>query len=142
MIFSSDALKLDAAQVVDQITATIREQVFRQVKRKGVVLGLSGGIDSSVVAALSVRALGNYRVFGLLMPERESLGESLIMGRRIADCLQITTIVEDITPVLEAARCYQRRDEMIRRLIPQYGEGYKCKIVLPALSEQKEYRIF
>src|SRR3990172_10789440 len=138
----AEALKLDAARAADQITAAIREQVLKDLRRKGVVVGLSGGIDSSVVAALSARALGKDRVLALLMPERESSGESLTLGNLVADVLGIDKLVEDVTPILEAAGCYPRRDDMIRTVIPEYGFGYKSKIVLPGLMEQNGYRIF
>lgn len=141
-VFSVDLLKLDAAGVVDRITAAIREQVLKDLKRKGAVLGLSGGIDSSVVAALSARALGKDRVLALLMPERESSEDSLTLGHLVADHLGIKTIVEDITPILEAAGSYRRRNEMIRSVIPEYGPDYKCKIVLPGLLDGESYRIF
>jgi len=142
MIFSTDLLRLDAAPTVDHITTAIREQLFKQLRRKGIVLGLSGGIDSSVVAALAARALGKDRVLALLMPERESSEDSLILGRLVAERLGINALVEDITAVLEGVGCYRRRDDMIQRVVPEYGAGYKCKIVLPSLSEQKDYRVF
>ncbi len=142
MTFSADVLKLDAALTVDRITTTIRDQVLKDLRRKGVVVGLSGGIDSSVVAALGARALGKDRVLALLMPERESSGDSLTLGRSVADHLGINSITEDITPILEGTGAYRRRDEMIRIVIPEYGPGYKCKIVLPGVTEQKGYRIF
>ena len=141
-VFSADLLKLDVAGAVDRITAAIREQVLKDLRRKGAVLGLSGGIDSSVVAALCARALGQDRVLALLMPERESSGDSLSLGRFVADHLGIATILEDITPLLEVAGCYRRRDEMIRKVIPEYGPDYKCKIVLPGLLDGESYRIF
>lgn len=141
-VFSADLLKLDVAGAVDRITAAIREQVLKDLRRKGAVLGLSGGIDSSVVAALCARALGKDRVLALLMPERESSGDSLSLGRFVADHLGIATILEDITPLLEVAGCYRRRDEMIRKVIPEYGPDYKCKIVLPGLLDGESYRIF
>jgi NAD+ synthase len=106
------------------------------------VIGLSGGIDSSVVAALSARALGEDRTLALLMPERESSDDSLALGQLVADKLQIRTVIEDITPILEAAGCYRRRDEMIRALIPEYGPGWKSKIVLPGKQEHDGYNIF
>ena len=137
----SDLLKLDAERSVNQITSAIRSQVFQDLRRRGAVAGLSGGIDSSVVTALSARSLGKERVVALLMPERESSEESLALGRLLADQLGIQAIVEDITPILEASGCYRRRDEMIRSVIPEYGPDYKCKIVLPDLSENT-YRIF
>jgi NAD+ synthase len=140
--WSAEALKLDAGRAVDQITAAIREQALKDLRRKGVVVGLSGGIDSSVVTALSARALGKERVLALLMPERESSAESLTLGNLLADELGINKAVEDITPILETAGCYRRRDDMIRTVIPEYGFGYKSKIVLPGLMEQNGYRIF
>jgi len=141
-VFSADILKLDAAMVVDQIVSAIRTLVLKDLRRKGAVLGLSGGIDSSVVAALSVRALGAARVLGLLMPERDSSEDSLILGRFVGDHLGIKTMVEDITPLLDGAGCYRRRDEMIQQVIPHYAPDYKCKIVLPGLLQQASYRLF
>ena len=136
-----DLLKLDLVRSAEQITTTLRQQVFKELRRKGAVIGLSGGIDSSVVTALSARALGNDKVLALLMPERESSDESLTLGRLLAERLGIPTYVENITPILEAAACYRRRDEMIQSVIPEYRSGYKCKIVLPDLS-QATYRLF
>ena len=141
-VFSADILKLDAAMVVDQIVSAIRTLVLKDLRRKGAVLGLSGGIDSSVVAALSVRALGAARVLGLLMPERDSSEDSLLLGRFVGDHLGIKTMVEDITPLLDGAGCYRRRDEMIQQVIPHYAPDYKCKIVLPGLLQQASYRLF
>ncbi|HEX5000514.1 MAG TPA: NAD(+) synthase [Terriglobia bacterium] len=137
----TEALKLDAAAAVEEITGILRDQVQKDLKRRGAVVGLSGGIDSSVVAALSARALGKDKVLGLMMPERESSGESLSLGALVADSLGIPTLVEDITPMLDAAGCYRRRDEMVRRIVPEYGPGYRCKIVLPSLNGST-YRVF
>lgn len=140
--FLTDSMKIDAGMETERIAASIKEAVAKQLKRKGVVLGLSGGIDSSVVAALSVRALGANRVFGLFMPEADSSGESLRLGRMVADHLGIKTALEEITPILNAAGCYQRRDDAIRTVIPEYHSAYKCKIVLPNILENKGYPVF
>ena len=140
--FSADQLKIDSYQEVERISAAIRELVFKQLRRKGVVVGLSGGIDSSVVAALSVRALGADRVFGLFMPEADSTDASLQFGQLLANSLGIRTALEEITPILEAAGCYRRRDDAIKSVIPEYQEGYKSKIVLPAILEGSRYPIF
>ena len=109
---------------------------------KAQCLVFPAGLTAVVVAALCARASGKERVLALLMPERESSENSLTLGRRVADQLGINNLVEDISPILEAAGCYRRRDEMIRTVIPEYGPEYKCKIVLPELPEQKGYRIF
>jgi NAD+ synthase len=140
--FSSAALDIDPAQETQRIVEALRSQVLRRLRRKGVVLGLSGGVDSSVAAALCVRAFGAERVLGLFMPERDSSADSLGLGRLLAERLGISTVLEDITDVLEAAGCYRRRDEAIRSVLPQYGPGYKSKIVLPDLLQGDNYRIF
>jgi len=140
--FGTEALRLDADAEIARIAAALREQVFERLRRKGVVLGLSGGIDSSVAAALCARALGAERVLALLMPERDSSAESTALGRLVAGALGIAAELEDITEVLEAAGCYRRRDESIRRVIPEYGPGYRCKIVLPELAQGSAYRLF
>jgi NAD+ synthase len=137
-----DALRIDAERVVDEIAAHIESQVRRVMRKRGVVVGLSGGIDSSVVAALSARALGASQVVGLLMPERESSSEALELGRLVAECIGIETIVEDITGVLDSAGCYARRDAALRSLIPEYGPGWKSKMVLPTVVDNDQFRLF
>lgn len=136
------ALTLDPARETERITASIRRQVGAELRRRGAVVGMSGGIDSSVVAALCVRALGPDRVLGLFMPESDSSPESLQLGRCLAEHLKIATELEDITPVLEGAGCYRRRDEAIRSVFPEYGPGYRSKIVLSGLMGGESYRVF
>jgi len=112
------------------------------LKRKGVVLGLSGGIDSSVAAALCVRALGSERVLGLFMPEAESSPDTTRLAHLLADSLRIRTVLEDISPILKAAGCYQRRDDAIRKVVPEYHDGHKCKIVLPNFLDAPTYPFY
>src|SRR5262252_3407332 len=139
---SSDVLRIDAAEVSRQIEESIRDTVLRRLRRKGVVLGLSGGVDSSVVCGLAVRALGPERVIGLFMPEADSSPESLALGRLVAETYGVRTYVEDISSTLAAAGCYRRRDDAIRMMLPQYGEGYRCKIVLPDLIDRSGYAVY
>lgn len=140
--FSADALVLDAHAEVARIAASMFDSVARRLRRKGVVVGISGGIDSSVVAALAVKALGVGRVLGLLMPEAESSPEGLELGTALAASLGIRTMVEDITPILQSTGCYARRDEAIRTVLPDYGPAHKCKIVLPSVLAGDGYRLF
>jgi NAD+ synthase len=134
-------LALDAANETDRIAGAIFEQVSRVLKRRGVVLGLSGGIDSSVAAALCVRALGAARVLGLLMPDADSAADTTRLGRCVGEGLGIRTVLEDITATLEAAGCYSRRDAAISSVVPGYGPGHKSKIVMPA-ADGDRYRTF
>jgi NAD+ synthase len=139
---SPDVLAIDAAPVAHQIETRIRESILQQLKRKGAVLGLSGGIDSSVAAALCARALGRDRVLGLLMPEADSGEDTSRLARLLADYLGIRTVTEDITSILRAAGCYRRRDEAIRLVVPEYGDGWKCKLVLPKLLDGSVYPLY
>lgn len=133
--FSKDALLLDARAEVDRIVDTLRKQVLGTLHRRGVVVGLSGGIDSSVVATLCTRAFGKDKVLGLFMPERDSSGDSLRLGRRVSAQLGIENILEDIGPAVEAVGAYRRQLEAIRTVVPDYGDGWKCKLVIePVLA--------
>ena len=135
-MFSRNVLSIDARAVVEQAEKAIAEQVLGVLRRRGAVVGMSGGIDSSVVAALCVRALGKDRVFGLLMPERDSSPDALRLGHLLAGQLGIRHAVEDITAALEGLGCYARQLEAIRTAVPEYGDGWRCKLTLPPLLER------
>jgi NAD+ synthase len=132
-MFSFAVLDIDAEATTAAIVGAIRAQVLERLRRRGVVVGLSGGIDSSVVAALAVAALGPGRVIALLMPEKDSAGESLTLGRLVAGHLGIEAVVEDITPVLAGAGCYARQAEAIRMVCPGYQDGDPFKVTLPSI---------
>ena len=133
MPFSIDSLRIDCALEADRIGDMLR-RMLRETHRKGIVLGLSGGIDSSVTAALAVRALGAARVFGIFMPEAESDAESLRLGQLLAAHLGIRSTLEDISPALIALDCYRRRNEAVASVIPEFTPEWKFKIVLPDAS--------
>jgi NAD+ synthase len=94
------------------------------------------------VAALCTHALGKDRVVALFLPEAESSGESLTLGRLLVDSLGISSVLEDLSPILQGAGCYRRRDDFIRQVVPEYGDGYKCKLTLPDLLAEDRYAIF
>ncbi|HEU4370266.1 MAG TPA: NAD(+) synthase [Methylomirabilota bacterium] len=142
LALSADVLSLDPARATERIAAAVREQVTRQLRRKGVVLGLSGGIDSSVAAALCARALGPTRVLGLLMPEADSSPDSTRLGRLVAERLGIEWVLEDVGPILTAAGCYRRRDDALRAVVPEYDARHRCKLVLPDLVATERYPVF
>ncbi|HEX9382073.1 MAG TPA: NAD(+) synthase [Gemmatimonadaceae bacterium] len=125
------ALEIDPAAVVSRIRDVLREQLATTLKRRGLVVGMSGGVDSSVCAALAVEAVGPKHVLGLFMPERESDPESLTLAKSFAEQLGIESVTEDIAPVLNGAGCYRRRNEAIRRVVPEFTDEWGCKLVLP-----------
>jgi NAD+ synthase len=134
---SGDVLRLDEAREVAAITRRLREILRMDLNRRGLVVALSGGIDSSVCVALAVKALGAKRVFGLLLPERDSSAASTRLGRELAEHLGISYEVQDIGQTLEAIGCYRWRDEAIRAVFPGYGPGWRNKIAIAGGSEGK-----
>jgi NAD+ synthase len=125
-------LAVDPGAVVEQIAAALRDQLSTALHRRGLVVAMSGGIDSSVCAALAVRAVGPARVFGLFLPERESDPSSRDLALEWATHLGIPSTTENIAPMLEAAGCYRRRNDAIRRVVPEFEDSWGCKLVLPS----------
>lgn len=124
------ALALDLTAEADRIAAEVRTLLSRTLRKRGLVVAVSGGIDSSVCAALAVRAVGAERVFALMLPERESSPESTARGRQLCEHLGVPHQVFDIAPTLEAIGCYAWRDQALRDTLPGYGPDWKQKIVI------------
>jgi NAD+ synthase len=131
MGFDRDVLKMDAAAVAEELTAALRTDILETLRRRGAVVGISGGLDSSVVLALCARALGAARVVGVMMPEQDSSPSSTDLARLVAGRLGVETVREEMTPALAGFGCYARRDEAIRRVFPEFTADYKAKIGLP-----------
>lgn len=140
--FTSAVLAIDPSKELHALESWIRKVVCNELRRKGVVVGLSGGIDSSVTAAICTRALGADRVLGLLMPEAESSAESEELGSIIAKHLGIRTVRECITPALQACGCYEKRDAAIQKVLPAYRGDWKSKIALPNMLERDRYPVY
>ena len=140
--FKKKIVNFDKKKIVEEISTKIKTLLRGPLKRRGIVLGLSGGIDSSATAALCVDAIGKDRVIGLLMPEKHSADETLGLGQRVADALNIESYNEYITPVLKAVNFYTKYDNAVRTVFPEYGEGWKSKIVLPDIINTDEYSIY
>jgi len=142
MDFHKDILKIDCKSEAERICSFIQQQL-RAIRRDGAVIGLSGGVDSAVSAAICVKALGKDKVFGLILPEKESNPVSSVYAAKQAKQLDIETETIDITPTLEAFGTYRNRDKAIREVFPEYDDGYKSKITLPAdLLSRDAYNIF
>jgi NAD+ synthase len=135
-------LAIDPEQVADEIVTALRFLIGRGMHRQGAVVGVSGGIDSSVTLALCARALGPERTVALLMPETDSDPGTIALSRGVTERFGVEPVVEEITPILEAAGCYARRDAAVRAVIPEYSPGWKFKIVLPSVVGNAGYRLF
>jgi NAD+ synthetase len=138
---ADDCLTLNCAIAAEEISQAIR-RTLATFRRRGVVVALSGGIDSSVTAALCVRAVGVSRVFALHMPDRDSAADTLPLSKCVSDHLGLDSIVEDITAILNSVGCYHRQQEAIRLVVPQYGTGWKSKVVIESALQNGGFTFF
>lgn len=130
MSFDKTVVDIDCVQATEQIQTRMRDILVRDLRRRGAIIAVSGGVDSAVCAVLAARALGSDRVFGLLLPEQDSSSDTTDKGRMVCESADIDYDIEDITPVLQALGCYRRRDDAIRCVFPEFGPGYRQKIAV------------
>lgn len=128
--FSKDCILLENVEAVaNKITNKLKQDVLHNLRRFGAAVGISGGIDSSVCMALAAKAFGNDKVLGIMMPEKDSSPESEELARELADKFEVKAIKEDLTSTLSGLKCYERRDEAVKRIFPEYDpKSYKMKI--------------
>jgi NAD+ synthase len=127
---NTTTMHIDCAAEVERICAWMVDAVGSKLHKRGVVIGLSGGVDSSVCAALAARALGKSKAFAVLMPERDSSSSSLVLGQQVAEQLGLKYQIEPIADTLESIGCYRQRDDAMRAVFPDYGPDWKSKITI------------
>ncbi len=143
MSFSKNDIRIDAAAEAERIIAGMRRVVGQELNKRGGVIGISGGIDSSLCLALSAKAFGPERVLGITMPESDSNPISAVLARKLARQYGVPYIVEDMTAALAGFGTYRRRDEAMRNVFPEYDSTYRAKIVLPsALGAKDQLNVF
>lgn len=142
--FSKEILKLENIELVcDEICQKLRLNIRTELKRRGAIVGISGGIDSSVVLALATRALGKENVVGILLPERDSSPDSLMLAQKLAHKFGVKTFVEDISQALEGFGCYKRRDEAVTNVFPDFDPIQdKAKIEIKQTISQNIPNVF
>ena len=131
MNFDRNSILINPKSEVDNIVEAIKYSVQHIFKKKGAVIGLSGGIDSSVVLYLTAMALGNEKVLGVMLPEKDSTSENITYVDKLLEKVKVECITENITDALNGFGCYRRRDEAVKEIFPEFDETYKMKIILP-----------
>jgi NAD+ synthase len=143
MIFDLNILKIDPVQELERLVKFVTDQVNINFRRKGIIVGLSGGIDSACTAAISVQAVGKEKVVGLILPEKESNPVSSEFAIKHAQQLGIEYRRIDITPTVESVASYDQRDAYIQKLVPEYKPGFKYNITLPTdLLERDSFSFY
>ena len=110
----------------------MKEAVVDQFKRDGIVIGVSGGVDSAVIATLAVEALGPDHVYGLILPEKESSPSSRELAMKLCKKLKIPFSEVPITPMLETFGIYDRKLSLMKELFPHYDPAiHTTNLFLP-----------
>ncbi len=130
-------LDINEEEVIKKVSNSLKQALQTRLRKRGLVIAISGGVDSAVSAALCVRALGAKKVFGLLLPEQDSSSDSLSLGQMVAEQLGIEFLTQNIAPTLEAIGCYQWRDDAMRATFPDYRPDWKSKLVIAGGKEGK-----
>lgn len=136
-IFNSSVLDIDEEEEINKISESLRTSLRSDLHKRGLIIAISGGIDSAVCAGLCVKALGKNKVYGLLLPEHDSSSSSESRGKILADHLGIEFELQDIAPALEGIGCYKWRDDAIRALHPDYDGTWPNKIKISGGLEGK-----
>ncbi len=138
MKFTKDSININPAEELTRISSKLKEDVIKKLKKRGAVVGISGGIDSSVVLALCAKTFGPERVLGVMMPENDSNPDSLELAKKLSEKFNTQYVVENMTDALAGFGCYRRRDEAIKKVFPEFNNTYKAKITLPTNLMEKE----
>jgi len=143
MAFGPDILKIDVERETERVVSFLREQVKTVYRRNGIVVGLSGGIDSAVMAELAVRAFGAQAVVGLILPERESNPVSSSYAKAHAEKMGVAYREVDVTATVAGVMAYELRDDYIRTLVPEYAPDCRYNISLPTdLLERESFSFY
>ncbi len=132
MSILSSAMQIPVEKEAARICEWLKNYVFHEFKRRGGVVGVSGGIDSAVVFALAVRAFGKDKVVAISLPEKDSSPDSKNLAHEITSHFGVNLTVHEIAPALSGIGCYDALRESIKETYPDYDPNQdKVKLVLP-----------
>ena len=132
----SELIKIENIETaINEVTKFIKNEVFEIYQKKGLVIGLSGGIDSAITAALCSKSIGSEKILGLILPEKESDANSKNLALQIAEKYNIHTETIDITNILESFGVYENKEKIVKEKFPNYNEKCKYRVVVPPKSK-------
>ena len=142
MKFDKNVLDIDCNEESNRLAHFIRNCVFEDYKKRGIIIGVSGGIDSAVTAALAVKAVGKERVQGLMLPEKESNPLSTSYANLLISNLGIRKEIIDLTSILESFDVYQKRELIVKKYFTDFGDNWQFRLVMPQnLLEKDRFNI-
>ena len=119
-------------KTVASIENFVKEEILEKFQRKGAVIGISGGIDSAVMASICTRSVNPKQVLGLIMPEKESDPSSQILAEKIANQLGIETKIIDITSILESFGVYENKEKIIKEKFSNFNNNCMYSVRVPS----------
>jgi NAD+ synthase len=122
-------------KTTNDISKFIQNEIFNKLQKKGVVFGLSGGIDSAVTAALCSKSFESEQILGLIMPEKESDNSSKILAEKVSKKYNFRTEIIDITKILDSFGVYEMKEKIVREKFPQFTSECKYRVVVPPKSK-------
>ncbi len=127
-----DFLKLqNIEKQVDDLCSFLHDEIVEKFHKHGAIVGLSGGIDSTVTLALCVKALGPKKILGLTMFEKESDQNNKSLINKISKAYDIEIQNVDITPILDSFGVYSNREKIVRDRFPNFNSNCKYRVVVP-----------
>jgi NAD+ synthase len=128
--FTEEILDFDKEKEVNKICTTMRTIMGTKLRRRGAVIAVSGGIDSSVCAALAVKAYGKNKVLALQLPEVDSAENTQSRSTLLIEHLSVKSVHQNIENILETIGCYSQRDKAIQEVFPEFNNDWKSKIAI------------
>jgi len=119
-------------KTINSIENFVKEEISKRFQKRGAVIGISGGIDSAVMAAICAKSIDPKQVLGLIMPEKESDPTSQILAKKVAEQFQIETKIIDITSILESFGVYSIKEQIVKEKFSNFNNNCKYRVVVPS----------
>ena len=119
-------------KTISSIENFVNEEISKKFQKHGAVIGISGGIDSAVMAAICAKSIDPKQVLGIIMPEKESDPTSQILAKKVAEQFQIETKVIDITSILESFGVYSIKEQIVKEKFSNFNNNCKYRVTIPS----------